>query len=748
MKLIQRPAKRAGISLLLTIALLLALLPAGVMAAPAMTAKVRMATNFAGTPEFTADISWDDSWFTQDSGTYQHPLALASLALSGAAYLGEDAVREALTALGFDAASVESHNYAYAYTREDNNVAAYTFAEKSVPDGAGGTGTLLAVVVRGSNTFEWYSNFSLGTGDIHEGFQKATADLRSALNAYLTAHGSDGLRILVTGHSRGGAVANLIAAELLRDGIVPVANLYGYTFAAPNVARTAGREGYANIFNIVNREDFVPAVPLRDWGYHRYGTDLGLPSRSDQGTGYAALGAKVAEMFQSVTGRTWDFYEEGLTPVRELMEHVLDLAPEAGDYDTQQHILGLEMEASGVGTLHDYFNLLADVLAQEGSWEDRMTPGVEYAKTFLGAYAPITRFFVTNSLSVGSFLRNRIFCAHSVAGYYCWLKSSDSPAELYGLPETPGSAPAPRTFRELEIRSGGDVAVTDASGAVVAQITGTTLESDTLAGEAEKKSRTLDIPGDQNYILQLTALEAETVDITVRAYTTEGTDVTVTDEPGLAETALQPGDVLNVSIPVGGAITVVEGGADSPSEPLYTDVSPDAWYAGAVAWADENGIMSGTGNGLFDPNGITTRGMIATLLYRMEGEPEPGDAVFSDVDPGAYYAPAVAWASRNGLADGYGDGRFGPGDPITRQQLAVFLYRYASWKGYDVSPQDPLDGRQDASDVASWALTAVKWAVAEALIQGTNPETLDPGATTNRAQVAAILQRFRQAYPA
>ena len=153
--------------------------------------------------------------------------------------------------------------------------------------------------------------------------------------------------------------------------------------------------------------------------------------------------------------------------------------------------------------------------------------------------------------------------------------------------------------------------------------------------------------------------------------------------------------------------------------------------------------MNGSASDRFDPDGITTRAMLVTLLYRLEKEPAvSGRNPFDDVENGRWYTDAVIWANDNGIVTGYGDGRFGPMDPITREQFAAILFRYAGNRGYDTSKAAELSGYEDASRISPWALDAMKWANAERLITGRTATLLIPGGNTTRAEAAAILMRF------
>lgn len=142
------------------------------------------------------------------------------------------------------------------------------------------------------------------------------------------------------------------------------------------------------------------------------------------------------------------------------------------------------------------------------------------------------------------------------------------------------------------------------------------------------------------------------------------------------------------------------------------------------------------------PNLETTRGMIITMLWRMEGQPNVTDSVFTDVPADSYYAKAIAWGSANGIVEGYDDGLYRPDQNISRQELAAILYRYAAYSGRNVSQRRDLSGFADAASVSQWASEYMSWAVAEGLIQGTDMNRLEPLSFATRAVAAAMLERF------
>ncbi len=175
----------------------------------------------------------------------------------------------------------------------------------------------------------------------------------------------------------------------------------------------------------------------------------------------------------------------------------------------------------------------------------------------------------------------------------------------------------------------------------------------------------------------------------------------------------------------------------------FSDVNTGNWYYSAVEYVAKKGIMTGISASSFGPNLDTTRGMIVTILYRLENQPMGTEAAaFSDVRAGQYYADAIAWANANGIVTGYGNGLFGPNDAITREQMAAILYRYAQYKEYDVSASAELTAFSDAASVSGYAVDAMKWANAAGLINGVTSSKLAPGNSAVRAQVASILMRF------
>lgn len=174
----------------------------------------------------------------------------------------------------------------------------------------------------------------------------------------------------------------------------------------------------------------------------------------------------------------------------------------------------------------------------------------------------------------------------------------------------------------------------------------------------------------------------------------------------------------------------------------FADVPASAWYYDAVEYVYENGLMSGVSGGWFAPNDTLTRAMLVQTLYAMEGRPAAASAGFADVASGDWYASAVNWAAANGVVSGVSETGFGPNNALTREQLALILYRFAQYKGYDVTGTSDLAAYADGSSVSGWAAEAMGWAVDAGLISGVGGNQIAPTGTASRAQVAQILMNF------
>ena len=255
-----------------------------------------------------------------------------------------------------------------------------------------------------------------------------------------------------------------------------------------------------------------------------------------------------------------------------------------------------------------------------------------------------------------------------------------------------------------------------------------TLTVDRYATEGDKV--TIEVAPDEAYLLDALVVTAN------------GKEVELTDNGDGTYTFTMPSADVRIS-----ATFAEDPDWTEPEEPatdvsdIFIDVAPNAWYKDAVQYAYDNGLMTGVSANEFAPDATTTRGMIVSMLARLEGVKSANDAGFADVE-GEWYATAVNWAASVGVVNGYEDNTFRPNDAITREQLAAILMNYAAYKGEDVSARASLDAYSDAENVSTWATDTMSWAVAEGYITGMTADTLQPQGSATRAQVAAILERY------
>ena len=243
------------------------------------------------------------------------------------------------------------------------------------------------------------------------------------------------------------------------------------------------------------------------------------------------------------------------------------------------------------------------------------------------------------------------------------------------------------------------------------------------------------------------AEKGETVTITVKP--DEGyelDELTVTDKNGdSVKVTYQDDNKYTFKMP-GSSVTVeatFQAVKEESPVDAFLDINTGAWYYDAVKYVVENGLMSGTGTYTFAPNTTLSRGMIAQMLYALEGKPSVSATnSFTDVSANDWYAKAASWTQSKGIITGYDDGRFAPNDPLTREQLALILYNYAQLKGYDTSAKADLSKYVDGSSTSAWAQTAMTWAVGEGLLSGRGLNMLYPTGTATRAEVAQIMMNF------
>lgn len=224
-----------------------------------------------------------------------------------------------------------------------------------------------------------------------------------------------------------------------------------------------------------------------------------------------------------------------------------------------------------------------------------------------------------------------------------------------------------------------------------------------------------------------------------------GKEVPVTRESDGRYSFQMPNGTAQISVKF---VPVGSGQPEQPTQPTpagttpFVDMLESDWFYSAVAQVYEKGWMTGTAPDNFAPRAKTSRGMIVTILHKLEGNPEAEGSYFADVPLNCYYTKAVSWAAEQGIISGYGNGRFGPDDSLTREQIVMILYSYAKYKGMDVSAQSGLEQFTDLDQLSSEAQQAMSWAHGVGLISGKGDGILDPAGPATRAEMAALLVQF------
>ena len=255
------------------------------------------------------------------------------------------------------------------------------------------------------------------------------------------------------------------------------------------------------------------------------------------------------------------------------------------------------------------------------------------------------------------------------------------------------------------------------------------------------------------------AASGATVTITVTPETgyKVGT-VTVKDKNGKTIAATEKDGKYSFQMPASAVsvdVTFVKDGQSSgvgdcpkdstcPVDP-FKDTANNAWWHDGIHYCVQQGLMNGVASDQFAPNGTTTRAMIVTILWRMEGSPATSYGMsFTDVPAGQWYTEAIRWAQSTGVVTGYDAKTFGPNDNVTREQLAAILYRYTAHKGGDVSKRSTLAQFTDVNQISSWALENIQWANAVGMVNGRTDTTIVPKGNATRAEAASMIQRFCQ----
>lgn len=361
--------------------------------------------------ENPCSITLESSFFENPPSKFNKDLALASLTLASAAYSYTYAV-ENLEALGFE--HIAKFNYADSY---NENAVGVIIASKKFDDTV-----LLAVLLRGTYEKEWYSNFDIGknisNNKVHAGFQNACDFALEKLKLYMFNYGidRDHCKFLVTGHSRGAAVANLMSKNLIdKNG---ANNVYAYTFATPNTTtdENATDNHYAGIFNFINPEDFISYIPLEGWGFSKYGTTIVFPENNGS-EDYEEKLSRVSRYYEELKNRPLKTFN-GTKNQTEFLNRAFELAPTVKDYyDTKYDIAGLKL------SIYEYMCVVAHVLNDE----NLISNGLILLNSDGTVFEPFKNYIMSgmdqnHSSFELDYESSMIGYAHTAETYLAWLK--------------------------------------------------------------------------------------------------------------------------------------------------------------------------------------------------------------------------------------------------------------------------------------------------------------------------------------
>ncbi|MDR3292864.1 MAG: hypothetical protein LBT20_02030 [Clostridiales bacterium] len=451
-----------------------------------------------------------NNYFTSLATTYNHEMALTAMQLSWLAYNDEGnspknvKVESALYTLGFSHDNIStkgSYDVVNSYP-DVKHVVAYTFGVKTVVYNRVQT-NLVAIVIRGTNGAEWYSNFAVGTGTIHEGFNKAYIDLRNNLEDFLGA-GFDyaNTKFFITGHSRGAAVANLIAADLSGNWTnlgAERTNVFAYTFATPNVAKVSELEAdtYRNIFNFVNAEDMIPYMPFAKWGFWKYGKTF-LMNHGDMSTYVAGVKYKV------LTGDDYITKNDGGTSIQGFIDDISEEAATVDDYYNKRNPLDGR-------TPYEWFLLLA-------AYEAKNIDAVEFFNN--AGLRGWFYYLAANTFSISLPIVGRIFSndtisdAHKQETYLAWLQTYGSSVRNHATFEL-----VDYYVRSALICCPIDFEVYDANNQLVGKVVNNEVLDELTRGiyiSISGDQKKVVMPANQNYTIKMNATDNGILDYTVK----------------------------------------------------------------------------------------------------------------------------------------------------------------------------------------------------------------------------------------
>ena len=546
----------------------------------------------------TTSVNWDDAWFNTSSYTYNHDLATTAAVLAASAYTEKNVEAALRDGLGFDSYDpVEHHPSDGGYDGNYDQVG-YSIEARATSNGV----PIIAVIVRGTpGNGEWLSNLNVADTlkgsdtETHEGFALAASKVLEAFKSYVGDNDIDldKARVLITGHSRGASVSNILGAELNDgngnvNGALSPDRIYTYTFESPTTTLSSSRKSssYDNIFNIVNPEDVITRVPLREWGYGRYGRDLVLPSRSNTDRDvYKALLSEMNGYFEEFSGETFRGYLAGTLTASAMSIEICALAPTTRMYYSN-YLVGVPPR--------DMFERV--VKAAIMGTADANDYAILSSALVIPQYNSIlTAVFGTGVLN-GAFVTGKgVVHGHTQETYVSWMKSAH--AALGELP----SIFTHENYRTVKVACPVDVKAYDAEGNLVASIANDEVDESLLedglpAAVTADGTKMVDLPAGGSYRIEVTATDAGEMDVTVEEKDGSGdAPVSVKSYQGVA---LKDSDAFALEAPATsdpGDCVLVENASGEEAQTASTVSGADIEKAVISVSADGNGSVWGGG---------------------------------------------------------------------------------------------------------------------------------------------------------
>ena len=652
-----------------------------------------------GKKNISMEIDWGWNLFNKSSFGYDNSIAIPALALSGAVEISESQAEMVLDKLNFE--RIEHYDYS------NTPYAAHTIASAKLKYG-NSEYTLIAAIARGTTGF---MDFVVDVNPL--GFASSAQVVKENIEKYAVKYGidlvSDNIKFLLTGHSLGGAVANLLSIKL--SDYAAASNTFVYTFASPlTVYAKLDRGG---VFNVVNRDDGVPYLSSA-LARHRIGEDIAWWRNGmiDQRFYYLTGGRSLAEIMERRSIFYWEI------PGQEITKFL---------------------------TAHDTTTYMSYLLSRGDAGE------LYRYKIRIAAFKCPVDVFVYNKS--GDLVGRVIDNIPEFVDVFIWLNGDEKyvymPFDDTYTFKISGTGNGTLDYLVYEIDSATGEVVAQKEFSNVALFRGKQMSSEMIGDNSFSQTRL--------YVLDSLGKPTAEVseDGTEQPLQTGGNDGNSGNSNGnnpggnwgLSQPQPQPALPLPTPAPVPASAFPGVGISNNP----FTDIKETDWFYSNVMFAYTRGLMGGTSSNpmLFSPNVTTTRGMIVTILYRLEGTPAFGGSPnsFGDVAPGMWFSDAVNWAAGNDIVAGTGGGKFAPNTAITRQDLAVILSRYMSYKKIALPTSDQWITFADGAAVSGYAMDAIQDLNKLGIIGGTGKNAagqtiISPKDNATRAQAAAMLQRF------